>query len=586
MSYSNELNILHRERNVKACGKAIPILGFVLFMIPLMAGQYTGYRLSITITTTSDWCRLEVTNSTVIMPLDYEILVNNSPNADIHYLNITQPGNTDQISVKYHTFLLEDDCLGDLPFTITKGDWGDVLIHIQGTKDGAPTTLVDFGNYGSTPNDPTNKKTFSIPISLIQNLDKHDIQVSQPDISKTLFAFHYPWYGSPDGPHGDWFHWDPGNHYNSTHQPLLGYYDSGSAEVQRQHFSWAEVYGLDVFICSWWGIDTYEDKRFVELLNQALNTPIKLTVYLEASGEMQNAEAEDRPDIVKRYMRYILNNYAPHPSFFRYNDDPVIFLYGFPLSLMSRDMWDQVVADIRASGYDFFISVDSYNMDIIQIFDGFHTYNPMYHTRDELRGIFRQNLVSSYYWDKVYAPTILPGYDDTVIRSPGSVVSREDGQFYQDQWQVVVETRPDWVLITSWNEWHEGTEIEPTVEYGMQYLELTQTGRMSWDSTYTNISQEPRLLPLTPVLEPPYPNPFNTSTNLSFTLPGPGHVKITLFTLTGQKVEILMDESLPAGRHTQTWIATELPSGVYLCQLLISFGKQKISKIQKIILMK
>ena len=76
------------------------------------------------------------------------------------------------------------------------------------------------------------------------------------------------------------------------------------------------------------------------------------------------------------------------------------------------------------------------------------------------------------YWNKIYAPTILPGNDDTVIRSTGIIVPRKNGQFYQDQWQIVAETRPDWLLITSWNEWHEGSEIEPTVEYGQQYLEL------------------------------------------------------------------------------------------------------------------
>ncbi len=33
--------------------------------------------------------------------------------------------------------------------------------------------------------------------------------------------------------------------------------------------------------------------------------------------------------------------------------------------------------------------------------------------------------------------------------------------------------RPDWVLITTFNEWHEGSEIEPSVEYGSLFITLT-----------------------------------------------------------------------------------------------------------------
>jgi len=40
--------------------------------------------------------------------------------------------------------------------------------------------------------------------------------------------------------------------------------------------------------------------------------------------------------------------------------------------------------------------------------------------------------------------------------------------------EEAIKAKPDWVLITSWNEWHEGSEIEPSLEYGDKYLSLTQ----------------------------------------------------------------------------------------------------------------
>jgi len=53
------------------------------------------------------------------------------------------------------------------------------------------------------------------------------------------------------------------------------------------------------------------------------------------------------------------------------------------------------------------------------------------------------------------------------------VASRQDGQTYAVLWEEAIRAQPDWVLITSWNEWHEGSEIEPSWEDGDQYLKLT-----------------------------------------------------------------------------------------------------------------
>jgi hypothetical protein len=43
------------------------------------------------------------------------------------------------------------------------------------------------------------------------------------------------------------------------------------------------------------------------------------------------------------------------------------------------------------------------------------------------------------------------------------------------QWQQAIAAHPTWILITSCNEWHEGTEIEPSTEFGETALLITQT---------------------------------------------------------------------------------------------------------------
>jgi hypothetical protein len=75
-------------------------------------------------------------------------------------------------------------------------------------------------------------------------------------------------------------------------------------------------------------------------------------------------------------------------------------------------------------------------------------------------------------------PNVMPGYDDTKLRGRHrSTISRNDGQFYRNYWamssEFIDESQP-FLLITSFNEWHEGTELEPSKEMGETYLQLTR----------------------------------------------------------------------------------------------------------------
>jgi hypothetical protein len=70
--------------------------------------------------------------------------------------------------------------------------------------------------------------------------------------------------------------------------------------------------------------------------------------------------------------------------------------------------------------------------------------------------------------------TIIPGYDDRKIRSPGKYLDRRYGETYKAFWNDALDSGAEHILITSWNELHEGTEIEPTREYGFLHLQITR----------------------------------------------------------------------------------------------------------------
>src|SRR5439155_7819044 len=138
--------------------------------------------------------------------------------------------------------------------------------------------------------------------------------------------------------------------------------------------------------------------------------------------------------------------------------------------------------ETRAKAGDFLLIADGYEERFARLMDGLHTYNvcSAVHGKspEALRawaeksdanavGLARKN-------QRISCVTVIPGYDDTKIRKPGLKVERLDGQVYRVLWEEAIKSNPDWILITSWNEWHEGSEIEPSLEFGDKYLTLTK----------------------------------------------------------------------------------------------------------------
>ena len=124
---------------------------------------------------------------------------------------------------------------------------------------------------------------------------------------------------------------------------------------------------------------------------------------------------------------------------------------------------------------------DGYSEAYARLFDGVHTYNICGWVQGKSPEELRQPSAASFAsavrlaksHGRISCVTVIPGYDDTKIRKPGLKAERHDGQTYQVLWEEALKADPDWVLITSWNEWHEGSEIEPSWEDGDKFIKLT-----------------------------------------------------------------------------------------------------------------
>jgi hypothetical protein len=153
------------------------------------------------------------------------------------------------------------------------------------------------------------------------------------------------------------------------------------------------------------------------------------------------------------------------------------------------DNWKAVVDELRTRGINPYIVMDftgyheqiQYFLDYFSdSIDGVHVYCPLDISRNLTQIFHEYNQTSKLAKQKgkSFVATVMPGFNDT--NKPLLTIDRQNGTFYSLLWSIAKACFPDGYVITSFNEWHEGTEIEPSVEYEYQHIDLTRSLQTMW----------------------------------------------------------------------------------------------------------
>ena len=106
------------------------------------------------------------------------------------------------------------------------------------------------------------------------------------------------------------------------------------------------------------------------------------------------------------------------------------------------------------------------------------------------------------------------------------------------------------------------------VDYGGDFLRGARINGIIF-GTITSVQDPKRInLPLGFRLGHPYPNPFNPSTNVDYSVPMRTRVEIFIYDLYGQFVQTLVDQVQEPGNYTTRWNASGTASGVYFCRMI------------------
>ncbi|MFQ6133208.1 MAG: hypothetical protein ACE5R4_14295 [Armatimonadota bacterium] len=329
--------------------------------------------------------------------------------------------------------------------------------------------------------------------------------------SRTVLAFYYTWYGNPEF-HNAWIHWNEGGHdpnttldsgvpdTGTTQHPLDGLYDSHDPATIRRHLELSEEMGVDVLIATWWGQGDYHDQAYRIALDvvDETDSPVRFCPYYEtiAGRTKQQAIAD---------LLHILDEYGGRKGSFKADGKPVIFIYGRAMGQISLEDWREVVAEVKGK-HDCVLIADSGSANVVAVFDGGHWYNPvgMIVGGRDMAAAYRDFVGNCRQAGGLACTTIIPGYNDGNIGRANVIdCPRRGGQLYKELWGQAIAARPDWVAITSFNEWHEGSEIEPSVEHGRQYADLTAFYSRFFKREREGIALAPQLAPTWSLEAPP-----------------------------------------------------------------------------------
>lgn len=429
------------------------------------------HRLRLEFTTTSDWTTLEVLNPAGILSsrLMRTLGQPSRASAGIAQLALNQPIEAARNGVEAGLAVdlaLTPGAAGEpLRFRVEKGSINGSVVRLSlATEDG----LQLIGSVEHRTNVPDsggkNPAEFAIDLGALENVSPRRMQISAPDLRRMVWAFYYPWYGLVD--------WASSRLKDRPAIP----YASKDQEAIARHIDQAKSAGIDGFISSWWGPGHQTDQNLRTLLDLARDRDFSVSIYFET---LANGKGRDEAQIFD-WLLYFLSTYKDDPALFKLDGKPLVVVWAS--GAVPIETWKRVFERLRERGLDAVYLAMSYDPANLSVFDGLHQY-AVFNIAKLPEAMALAGRATRYYplladspVPKIWAATVQPGYDDTLLpdRNGGKMRDREDGAFYRYTWEAAMASNPDWVFITTWNEWWEHTHIEPSENFGDLYLRITE----------------------------------------------------------------------------------------------------------------
>jgi len=338
-------------------------------------------------------------------------------------------------------------------------------------------------------------------------------------LAMDLGAFYFPGWHSQKGNWKD-IKGLPGSRSPNIPWPdreaLLGYYAEEDVRIAEQHIEWASQYGIKFFAYDW-----YWNGKVTEM-NHAIENYLKASNNSKMKFSILWANHSDVPRNLKEFddmVIYWIKNYLNHPQFYKKNRKPLVFVFsiGHLERAAQKIEWrvdamlkraDKAARDSGLPGI-FFVATTNLQpddtLDAKLSVQGFSAYTGWNYaaSKDKSAVADYQSMVDTYIGfykaaslRKGILPYIVPaspGYDArphgryAIVRTNPTPEKFE--QMLAGAKQLIDSKKSgimDIIMIEAWNEFGEGSYIEPSKKWGFEYLNITKKFNSSFPQKNTH----------------------------------------------------------------------------------------------------
>jgi hypothetical protein len=326
---------------------------------------------------------------------------------------------------------------------------------------------------------------------------------------KPIMVHYMPWFESaPVSGHWGW-HWTM-NHFHpdivnptngqrqiaSRYYPLIGPYDSIDPAVLEYHVLLMKLAGIDGAIVDWYGMDAFNDyavnnARTLALFNYTRKAGLKFALCYEDATIQQEVRggfvtAEGALVHARQTLLYAQSNFFDDPSYLRWKARPVLLDFG-PQYFRGDHDWASVFSILQGTNQPAFFTE---NNRLAPTGAGAFDWPPMFlskaRTSPQAVSVLGDQTLHRYLEDftrkagawPAFVSSAFPRFEDIyaqagVQQSFGSLAD-EGGETFRNTVSTALTNGSSCVQLVTWNDFGEGTVIEPTVEFGYRDLAVVQ----------------------------------------------------------------------------------------------------------------
>lgn len=285
---------------------------------------------------------------------------------------------------------------------------------------------------------------------------------AQSASDRPVMAFYFPWWE-----YSDWT-------YDRMPDLPTPRYSGGEDETIKRHIQQADDAGIDALICTWYGPDETRLNSRCQRLQElvvASGRDLKVGIIPDQSAWPALRSVESLSNALAALQR----DFISKPGYMTFQGKPVVFWFN-PPSLGGVDTWGRLrdIADPNRQQF-WFGGTDNFNY--LDVYDVLYYFDISWETAPGRAMASYASRLDTYNQSrgaqKPFIATVMPGYDDLRLRN-GHARDRANGDYYRGAWKTAIERNAAAVVLTSFNEFFEGSHIEPSENYGDLYLRLTR----------------------------------------------------------------------------------------------------------------